>query len=124
MPNSSNNAFVERNRLPCFLSAACIALTVVVFGTRTSKGSAFSAATRTNIIRTASETDMPILASVADASSFTFSSTRTWTIVVEGITGLLRYIVSQACRMLRQPDRLRLEPNGKARGDRVCDLVA
>jgi hypothetical protein len=55
------------------------------------KGERLSAAIRTNIIRTASETDIPILARVADASSFTFSSTRTWTIV-EGITDLLRYL--------------------------------
>src|SRR5689334_19486342 len=44
-------------------SAARMALTVVAFGTFTSKGSAFSAATRTRSMRTASDTEIPIPAS-------------------------------------------------------------
>jgi hypothetical protein len=57
MPRSASNAFEDRNRLSCFISADCMALTVVAFGTRTSKGSAFSSAIRINMMRTASETD-------------------------------------------------------------------
>jgi len=34
MPRFSNNFLADRNRLPCFLSADCMALTVVVLGTR------------------------------------------------------------------------------------------
>ena len=54
-----------------------MALTVMGLGIFTSKGSAFSAATRTSNMRTASETEMPIAASVFAALCFVFSSTRT-----------------------------------------------
>ena len=53
----------------------------------------FSAATRTSIIRMASDIDIPSFANVADAPSFTDWSTRTWIVVVEGIVvSLLSYI--------------------------------
>jgi hypothetical protein len=82
IPRSLKSASGVLNRFPSPRSAACIALTVVALGTLTRKGNAFSAATRTSRIRTASETDMPIAASVFAALFFTFSSTRMCTIVV------------------------------------------
>ncbi len=62
--SSLKSAPADRDRLPVPLSAARIAFTVAAFGMRTSKGRAFSAATRTSNMRTASDTEMPIPASV------------------------------------------------------------
>ena len=62
---------------PCL--AASMALRVSAFGTRTSKGIAFSDATRISNTRIASESDKPMSAKTRLASLFTFSSTRALT---------------------------------------------
>ena len=77
IPNSLRSALAEPCRFPFARSAARIAFTVVAFGTRTSNGNAFSAATRTSSMRTASDTEIPIPAKVLAAFSLVFSSTRT-----------------------------------------------
>src|SRR5271157_1142630 len=66
----------------CPRSPASMAAAVWRLGTRTSNGSAFSAAMRVSRRRTASETVRPIAASVLAAFAFTFSSTRMWTMLV------------------------------------------
>ena len=77
IPRSLKSAPAERDRFPLPLSGAPIAFTVLAFGIFTSKGRAFSAATRTSNMRTASDTEMPIAASVFAALCLVFSSTRT-----------------------------------------------
>src|SRR5271157_438347 len=66
----------------CPRSPASMAAAVWRLGTRTSNGSAFSAAMRVSRRRTASETVRPIAASALAAFAFTFSSTRMWTMLV------------------------------------------
>ena len=77
IPRCLKSAPAETRRFPLPRSAARIAFTVVAFGTFTSNGRAFSAATRTSSMRTASDREIPILASVFAALCFVFSSTRT-----------------------------------------------
>lgn len=57
--------------------ASSTAARVVALGTFTSKGSAFSAATRVRRTRTASEMESPMSARAFSAFAFTFSSSRT-----------------------------------------------
>lgn len=87
-------------RAPRPSSSSRIAAAVSAFGARTSNGSARSVATRTSSIRTASDTDSPMSASVAAAWALIVSSTRTWTIVVVAIpvppeSAEMRYILSR-----------------------------
>src|SRR5271165_1765104 len=84
----------ERDRFPLPLSAARIALTVTALGILTSKGNAFSAATRTSNIRTAPDTETLIPASVFAAFCLVSSSTRTKTLAGMSVA------VSGAVRML------------------------
>src|SRR4029077_3857757 len=88
-----SETFLNDGRLP--LRASCIAVAVAAFGTFTSKGRAFSTATRVNRTRTASDTDNPMAANVLAARVLIRFSTRTWTISVAAISPPLRYIVSQ-----------------------------
>ena len=67
-----------------------MAAAVAAFGILTSKGRAFSAATRVSRTRTASETERPIAARVFEARSSTRRSMRTWTIPV--VVLRMRYI--------------------------------
>src|SRR5664280_640346 len=82
MSKSLNRARGDSKRFPSRRLAAWRAFAVVALGTLTSNGKALSAATRTSNMRTASDTDIPMAASVFAAFFFTFSSTRMWTIVV------------------------------------------
>src|SRR5437867_748841 len=77
-----------------------MAAVVTVFGTLTSKGRAFSDATRVRRTRTASDTDRPIAARVLEARSLTRRSMRTWTISVAAALLFMRYIVSHDCRVV------------------------
>jgi len=77
IPRTLNASDELRTLLPSFRSADRMALMVVALGTDTSNGNAFSAATLTSNMRTASETDSPIAFRASAADSFTFSSTRT-----------------------------------------------
>ena len=79
---SLRSASTDFTRLPSPRSNDWIALAVTALGTLTSKGIAFSAATRTSSIRTASETESPIAASDFAARSLVFWSIRVCTIVV------------------------------------------
>src|SRR5260370_11147892 len=72
IPKSLNSAPAEFRRFPVPRSAARIAFKVVALGTFTANGRAFSAATRTNSIRTASDTEIPIPARLFAALCFVF----------------------------------------------------
>src|SRR5580692_5929724 len=74
IPRSLNSSPADVKRLPFPLSAARSALTVVALGIFTSNGSAFSAATRTSSMRTASDTEIPIPANAFVALCLVFSS--------------------------------------------------
>ena len=77
-----HNAFTLRNRLPFPDSNSAIALRVVTLGTRISKGSLRSSATRSISRRIASEIDNPIKDSNASAArSFVLVSMRARTYV-------------------------------------------